>query len=256
MVGNDDVGSIFLNVSSNGSGDAIAVWELNVFAAGTLMSNIQATVFPDFNWSGSTITLASATDSNPLGVHSPTVALNGAGDAFATWYKSDSTLPSFDIEVSKYTKTTNTWDAPEIISIQGSVSDVGEVVFPHIAANDSGNFFDAWYIIPPPFMSVLIQASHITLPSIQPPTGITGKQKTNRFPVESERFNLIKWTASPSSTVASYQIFRDGILIVTVPSNVLKYEDHDRPKNVENVYSVYSVTASGVKSTPTTIALP
>lgn len=179
-------------------------------------------------------------------VSAPLVALDDDGDAFATWFFADPISTSID--VAPYSTSTRIWGGIESLATGAT----GFLFFPNIATNASGSFFDVWSFVQLP--NVTIQGSHINL--LKPPASISGKRKTNRFPVESEIFNQIKWTASPSPSVVAYEIFRNGKLIATVSANVLQYQDHNRSKKAKDAYSVVAVSASGAKSTPVTIIIP
>ncbi len=242
--GNGDITRINAGISSDNSGNAIEIWEIQGSSI-----NVQATTFTNVAWNNDTIDLASVT--NLANSAFPRVAMDSEGDAFATWSTFDGMTSS--IQVSQYIQATNMWGSPEDISTPNA----GISLAPSIVTNSSGTFFDAWYFNP--FASFFtLQASSITItPMAQPPASISGKQKINRFPIQSERFNQIKWTASLTSGIASYQIFRNGALLATVPATTFQYEDHDRKKNVSDTYSVFSVTATGALSaTGATVTVP
>lgn len=88
-----------------------------------------------------------------------------------------------------------------------------------------------------------------------PPSRLTGQQQANNFGVVKEWCNILNWSASPSSGVASYTIYRNGSLIATVGASTFEYEDHDRPKNVSTVYEVYAVDGSGNASSAVTVTI-
>lgn len=89
---------------------------------------------------------------------------------------------------------------------------------------------------------------------ITPPTNLTGAQKKNDFGLIYELFNLLQW--QPGTTAAaSFNIYRDGVLIANVSGTTTKYEDHDRKKNVATTYAVTSVSSSGAESSPITVVV-
>ncbi len=87
----------------------------------------------------------------------------------------------------------------------------------------------------------------IEQPLITGPTiltgGLTVSQKRNDFGLEYERFNKLKWKAV--SGAMGYWIYRDGVLIATVPSSKLKYNDHNRIKAEVVTYTVIAIDVSG-----------
>lgn len=78
-------------------------------------------------------------------------------------------------------------------------------------------------------------------PTIFPAASIFGCSIKNKFLNYTDLVHIISWTASPSSCVIGYQIFRNGDLIAFVPStSKLEYQDHDRNKKTD-IYSVNAV---------------
>lgn len=94
--------------------------------------------------------------------------------------------------------------------------------------------------------------SYIT---IQPPTNLTVKQQKNDFGLLYERFNLLRWEASPTVGVDGYYVYRNGVKIATLNANTFKYEDHDRKKGVTTFYSVTAFDAQGNESSPISISI-
>lgn len=89
----------------------------------------------------------------------------------------------------------------------------------------------------------------IAITPVSAPTNFQGKQKNNRFAFESELFNVLTWSPSPSPGVVSYNLYRNGVLIANIlASEPLKFKDHNRNKRVTDVYNVTAVFANGVQS--------
>ena len=88
----------------------------------------------------------------------------------------------------------------------------------------------------------------ITPTLLSPPEDLTAHQKKNDFGLVYERFNLLRWTASPSSAVAGYFVYRNGIKIAALDASTFKYRDHDRKKGATTLYSVTSFDAAGNES--------
>lgn len=95
-------------------------------------------------------------------------------------------------------------------------------------------------------------------PFVSPPENLSGEQIVNRFLFVAELFNELRWNASLSLDTVVYHIYRDGVLIATVPATEtpLMYEDHDRTRGVSYTYTVTAVNAQGIESDPETITIP
>lgn len=93
-----------------------------------------------------------------------------------------------------------------------------------------------------------------------PPSNFQGVQKKNNFAIESELFNQLTWVYPiTSSTIVSYKVYRDGVVIAQLPVLQFEYEDHNRTKNVSYTYSITSIDSSGNESSITsanTIIVP
>lgn len=85
-----------------------------------------------------------------------------------------------------------------------------------------------------------------------PPTNLVGTTCITGF----DRVNIIKWTPSIDPTVVSYNVYRDDILIATVPATgPFAFFDHNRCTGVPSTYAVTAVNDLGIESTPVTITL-
>ena len=91
---------------------------------------------------------------------------------------------------------------------------------------------------------------------LQPASNFKGKQKKNNFGLEYELYNQLSWTASPSSTVTGYYLYRDGIKIATLNASDRSYQDHNRPRGVSFVYSLQAFDANDNISTSVTVTVP
>ena len=90
-----------------------------------------------------------------------------------------------------------------------------------------------------------------------PPASFTGFRCKNKFATQTEYVNNLFWRASLDPTVVSYLIFRNGVLIATIPaSGQFKFIDHDRPKKQVDTYALIAVDASGLESSPVIITVP
>lgn len=73
-----------------------------------------------------------------------------------------------------------------------------------------------------------------------PPRYLRGTQKKNDFGVTKEYFNLLTWEPSLTAQVDGYYIYRNGLKIATVDAYTFSYQDHNREKNKNTLYSVTS----------------
>jgi len=89
-----------------------------------------------------------------------------------------------------------------------------------------------------------------------PPQNLTGKVILNRFLLQVDRIHYIQWTSSVSPEVVLYRVYRNDALLSTIAANQpLFYEDHNRSKNVTDIYRVTAINSNGSESSGPTIAL-
>lgn len=91
--------------------------------------------------------------------------------------------------------------------------------------------------------------------NLAPPSNLQGKQKQNNFGFVYELYNQLSWTASPSSEIAGYYIYRDGSKIATVNASTYTYQDHERKKGTSYSYAVTAFNTSGSESSPINIVI-
>ncbi|MBS0626587.1 MAG: hypothetical protein JSS09_00060, partial [Verrucomicrobia bacterium] len=84
-----------------------------------------------------------------------------------------------------------------------------------------------------------------TLPSPpSSPSSLKGAQKVNVLPFQKQFFNTLTWAASSSDNVEYYNIYRDSVLIGSVPSRkALKYTDYSINRNKGYTYGVAAVNS-------------
>jgi uncharacterized repeat protein (TIGR03803 family) len=101
---------------------------------------------------------------------------------------------------------------------------------------------------------VVFSASFSSPPTpLSPPSSGSGQKIKNRFALEVEWFNRLRWVASTSSGVVGYNVHRNGVLIASDVAGT-EYTDYNRPKNGEDIYTITSVNGSGsVSSSALTI---
>lgn len=90
---------------------------------------------------------------------------------------------------------------------------------------------------------------------ISPPTNPRGAQKTNKFLTQTEYYNHISWTASPSPSVNAYKVVANGE-VVGLPTR--NYFDHRAQKRGRPItYTITAINPLGEESTRSiTITVP
>lgn len=87
----------------------------------------------------------------------------------------------------------------------------------------------------------------------QPITNLYGKHLLNKFLNCEEYVNTLSWTPSPWSLAKTTLIFRNDILIATLPASQTSYQDHNQNKPV--TYTLITIDESGNQSAPISISL-
>ena len=93
-----------------------------------------------------------------------------------------------------------------------------------------------------------------TSPLPDAPTNLKGLNGANRFINFIDYVSQLTWTASTSDDIAAYKVYRNGILIATLPAYATSYTAHNKPLTL-TTYSVQAVNAFGDASTPVSITL-
>ncbi|MBS0647054.1 MAG: carboxypeptidase regulatory-like domain-containing protein [Verrucomicrobia bacterium] len=94
----------------------------------------------------------------------------------------------------------------------------------------------------------------IMIANNSPPREVVGQSIQNHFLFQTEIVHLIQWKASASSCICQYKIYRDGVLVKTIPFiKPLSYDEHYC--RGRNVYWIVAVTSRGVESAPVVITL-
>lgn len=178
----------------------------------------------------------------------PEVAVNDLGDAVAVWQRFDG--PDQFIQGSFLTFGSTVWGPAENISQAGQNS-----VGPKVSIDNGGNATPVWWRFSGTNQIVQsTQGSQFFAP-LPPPNG-SGQQTSVRVPTQTEYFNVLRWSPSPTAAfggVLDYRIYRNGILIAQIPFNRLCFEDHLQRKGVRAVYTITAVAPGGLESAGLTI---
>ena len=98
-----------------------------------------------------------------------------------------------------------------------------------------------------------VQALVSSFPFTKPVSNLTVARQTQNLGIVQMSYNLLTWTASLSTGVITYIIYRNGLMIGSVPATQLQYEDLNRETPENSTYSVYAVGKSGMLSTADTV---
>lgn len=90
---------------------------------------------------------------------------------------------------------------------------------------------------------------------ILPPRQFVGKVKKNRFATQTEIKHSLKWKASLDERVVGYHLFCNGVLLIDLPKETLKYHIHNR-KNAKVIYTLIAYDLEGKESLPISLKLP
>lgn len=102
--------------------------------------------------------------------------------------------------------------------------------------------------------NVTTRVNFVLIPVALPPTTLVGSLICDTYLTHTDYIHVITWTASPSSCVTGYKIFRNGIQIAFVSSSTLKYVDC-RCNNKMTEYAVQTVTSLGQISDSVSITI-
>ncbi len=86
------------------------------------------------------------------------------------------------------------------------------------------------------------------------PTNLQGTNGTNKFLTFVDYITQLTWVSSTSTNIASYNVYRNGSLIATLPAYATSYIAHNKPPTL-TTYSVQAVSTSGDASIPASITL-
>ncbi|MCL5874972.1 MAG: hypothetical protein M1114_00675 [Candidatus Dependentiae bacterium] len=86
-------------------------------------------------------------------------------------------------------------------------------------------------------------------PGPLPPASFTGIIKKNNFLNRTEYVLFVQWTASASTNIAFYRIYKDGTIVAEIPANnELAFNFCSCSKNALSGYEIAAVNTSGVES--------
>jgi len=220
-------------MGSNQLGTVIAAW-----FSPTNSNFLYGATFSGGVWNPPYVIDPEATGSAPI---LPDVTVNAQGDAIVVWETGTEVLSSF-FNGSSWEKVTvaplgftPAFATPGVMYLPGGNAAIA------FWQNDS-NFFE-W---------------SIEGTVVFPPTSLTGKQVLNRFLAQKSYVTILNWMpGTNSSSVVGYRIYKDGVFIAQVGSNVFTFENiaNNCSQNTPHTYEVTAVNSAGVESPPIIITL-
>lgn len=87
-----------------------------------------------------------------------------------------------------------------------------------------------------------------------PPVNLSLTQSNNDFGVFNENYNLVSWDPSPDANIVAYAIFRNGVWLQEVTSDVLQFVDHNQAYNGSVTYGVAAIDDQNSMSPIVTIS--
>lgn len=229
-------------IAVNSAGDAVALWQLFGITDVTLQS---ATLPFGGAWS---VAIDVPVLPGSTTVQSQKIGIDADGNAVAVWEQFNGSTSNVQASTLPFG---GVWATPTVLS----ASAVSTFV-PDVAVTPSEYAVAVWHVTEGFF---IIQATTFGSepPSpVLPATNVGGHQVSNNFGVQSELFNTFHWSASASTNIASYRIYRSGQLITTLPATKTEYTDHNRKKGVTYTYEIVAVDTDGNTSAAATISLP
>jgi hypothetical protein len=269
-----EAGDISPQGGIDSNGNAHAVWLL------TPEGTVKTSTFNGIGWSTPQVLSIAGT-----GNSDPSLAVAPGGTAVATWIDSSSLLQS-----SIYNGTS--WSAPlpvaatppasqadvaiaangNALILWASSNGIQSAVLPlggswslqqtvatlsnppsRIAAaiSSTGTAFGVWMETQNVFGSF-----NLGIIPPGPPASIKGKTRNNSSAIQIDRLHIITFTPSTDSSVVFYRLRRNGNIMAEISGKgPFEYIDHHRCKNKNDVYTLTSVNAGGVESTPLTVTL-
>ena len=91
---------------------------------------------------------------------------------------------------------------------------------------------------------------------VLPPTNFTAKVRKCVYLSQTDRINSLHWTPSASTNILEYILYRNGFQIdVIAGSGPYYYNDHNRNKNIPDVYTLIAVDIYGQQSLPASVTV-
>lgn len=232
-------------VAFDGSGNAIALWNTS-FDDETF--NIQSAVKPVMkNWTSATDLVAFN-----LRSYNASMAVTALGDALSMYMFSNGSsilIQSSESDITGFMN--NVWTVPTLVSLNADNDS------PRVAATLTGNVINAAAVwITSSGGNNIVSATTGTRTIVLPPSGLSVVQNLNSFGVFNEYSNTLSWSASADPNLTGYLIYRNGIFLEEVGSNVLSFIDHNKVQNGPVTYGVAAINNQDTHSRIITVNYP
>lgn len=237
--------NLTLRVRYDASGNAVALWN-TTFDNETY--SIQSAVKNAYrSWSD-----AQTLVENNLYALNAGCALTDSGDAVALFMfydGADLMIQSSELDITGF--SAEPWSLPQ------TLSDGAQNARPAIAASVSGNvIYTAAVWLGVNGMSNAALASVGTKAILAPPTSLAVSQSSHNFSVFTEYYNTLSWTASTDPKVTGYLVYRNGVFLEQVSSDVLSIVDDNRVQSGAVSYGVAAVDNQNNHSRIITVTYP
>ena len=100
-----------------------------------------------------------------------------------------------------------------------------------------------------------VQSLKANLGASAPPSITVAKQVLRRYPGYGDIVNILEFSVTDPSSVASFKIYRDSATNLIQETNDFFYEDHQRPKDRTTTYYVTCVGTDGTESSATVVSI-
>ncbi len=170
------------------------------------------------------------------------VVMDSFGNAVAIWMIAPGGVPSIQVSSKAIGEA---WTAPITLYTPG--------INPLITLSDQGTAVATWQNLT---TTVLYGSRNLFLFNLSPPTNVRGKIVKNEFLTETAYFLRISWDPSPAPNIVSYEIFKNGNLIDTVPGKgPFKFLQPLHSKRVKGTYTLVALASNGNRSLPIPITI-
>ncbi len=219
----------------------------------TFNASTDTTIFVSSYLNGTWSTELVVTAEAGFSASTPLIAVDPFGNALLVWTSFDmiNTIMTFDY--STRNGPLGNWSAASIIPFTMPPGSFQSPVRLVITPSDLAVF--GFLIFSPPYFTniEIILGTHLFPP--EPGSNFKGKIIKNRFLTQTDIVHRLTWTPSPSLTVTSYNIYRNGVLIAKIPAKgPFVYDDHGRHKNKVDTYTLVALY-DGVPSSSVTLKL-
>jgi hypothetical protein len=242
-----DPHNLSLGIGIDDNGNAAAGW--NTSLNGSVITCQFTSKLNGANWVGA----QSLNVANPA-AYGMGFDVEPSGNMIAAWMGVDSTGTTLAVPASVATPVVSSqiiWGAPITLSTGNSNG------YPQAAVNFSNNEIYAtacWLSYNGTNTSIV--ASIGSMPWPLPPTGLSVSESTANYGLTTNVYNTLSWTASTSPSIASYRIYRNGVLVTSVPSTATQWVDYNRIADESVTYGIQTQNQSQQVSEIATVTWP